>query len=113
MISNFIKKWSNLNKILILGMTAGKNPIGFLRKIIDQFNFLILLPIDDHQYIQPYEIKEKVKKKLKKKISIECCLNINDALNLVSKKYISGKVLISGSLYLAGQVLKADGFKIK
>ena len=113
MISNFIKKWSNLNKILIFGMTVGKNPIGFLRKIIDQFNFLILLPIDDHQYIQPYEIKEKVKKKLKKKISIECCLNINDALNLVSKKYISGKVLISGSLYLAGQVLKADGFKIK
>ena len=46
-------------------MTAGKNPTGFLRKIIDQFNFLILLPIDNHQYIQPYEIKENVKKKTK------------------------------------------------
>ena len=32
MISNFIKNWSDLNKILILGMTAGKNPIGFLEK---------------------------------------------------------------------------------
>ena len=113
MISNFIKNWSDLNKILILGMTAGKNPTGFLRKIIDQFNFLILLPIDNHQYIQPYEIKESVKKKIKKKINIECCLNINDALSLISANYSSGKILICGSLYLAGQVLKADGFKIK
>ena len=112
MISNFIKMVKSKQNFNFRN-DCRKEPNWFLRKIIDQFNFLILLPIDDHQYIQPYEIKEKVKKKLKKKISIECCLNINDALNLVSKKYISGKVLISGSLYLAGQVLKADGFKIK
>ena len=93
-------------------MTAGKDPVGFLKKIIDKFNFLVLLPIDNHQYIQPYEIKENVKKKLKKNINIECCLNINDALDIVSKSFSSGKILICGSLYLAGQVLKADGFKI-
>tara|TARA_B100000524_G_scaffold342586_1_gene237755 strand:+ start:37 stop:1338 length:1302 start_codon:yes stop_codon:yes gene_type:complete len=112
-ILNFVKNWSELNKVLILGMTAGKNPTSFLRKIIDQFNFLILLPIDNHQYVQPYEIKENVKKKLKKNINIECCLNINDALSLISENYSSGKILICGSLYLAGQILKADGFKIK
>ena len=112
-ILKFIKNWSDMNKILILGMTAGKNPTGFLRKIIDEFNCLILLPIHDHQYIQPYEIKENVKKKLKKKIKTECCLNINDALSFVSKNFSSGKILICGSLYLAGQVLRADGFKIK
>ena len=112
-ILKFIKNWSDMNKILILGMTAGKNPTGFLRKIIDEFNCLILLPINDHQYIQPYEIKENVKKKLKKEIKTECCLNINDALSFVSKNFSSGKILICGSLYLAGQVLKADGFKIK
>lgn len=112
-ILKFIENWSDINKILILGMTAGKNPTGFLRKIIDKFNFLILLPINDHQYIHPYEIKENVMKKLKKEIKTECCLNINDALNFVSKNFSSGKILICGSLYLAGEVLKADGFKIR
>ena len=113
MISKFIKNWSDLNKILIFGMTVGKNPTSFLRKIIDNFNFLILLPIDNHQYIQPYEIKENIKNKLRKNINIECCLNINDAIDVISKNFSSGKILICGSLYLAGQVLKADGFKIK
>ena len=113
MISKFIKNWSDLNKILIFGMTVGKNPTSFLRKIIDNFNFLILLPIDNHQYIQPYEIKENIKNKLRKNINIECCLNINDAIDIISKNFSSGKILICGSLYLAGQVLKADGFKIK
>ena len=46
-------------------MTAGKNPARFLKRIIDKFNYLILLPINDHQYIQPYEIKQNMKKKLK------------------------------------------------
>ena len=53
------------------------------------------------------------KNKLRKNINIECCLNINDAIDVISKNFSSGKILICGSLYLAGQVLKADGFKIK
>ena len=32
MISKFIKNWSDINKILIFGMTVGKNPTSFLRK---------------------------------------------------------------------------------
>ena len=99
-ISEFIENWSDINKILILGMTAGKNPARFLKRIIDKFNYLILLPINDHQYIQPYEIKQNVEKKLKKNICIECCLNIREAMKLVSKKYTSGKILICGSLIL-------------
>ena len=63
-ILKFIENWSDINKILILGMTMVKIN-WFLRKIIDKFNFLILLPINDHQYIHPYEIR-KCKKKLKK-----------------------------------------------
>ena len=55
-------------------MTAGKNPTSFLRKIIDNFNFLILLPIDNHQYIQPYEIKENIKNKLRKILILSAAL---------------------------------------
>ncbi len=113
MIFSFIKEWKNQNKIMILAMTTGKNPITFLKKIISQFKLIILLPIENHQYIQPYEIKENIKTKFDNKIRVECRLNINEAIELILEKYSSANILICGSLYLAGQILKEDGFKIK
>ena len=113
MIFTFIKKWKNQDKIMILAMTTGKNPITFLKKIIKQFKLLILLPIENHQYIQPYEIKENIRTKVNSAIKVECSLNIYEAIDVILKKHSSGKVLICGSLYLAGQILQADGFKIK
>ena len=46
-------------------------------------------------------------------MNIETCVNILEAMKLIVKKFSSGRILICGSLYLAGQVLKDDGFKIK
>ena len=51
-------------------------------------------------------------KNLKGLKEIEICVNINEALRIVLNKFRKGKILICGSLYLAGQVLKNDGFKI-
>ena len=42
----------------------------------------------------------------------ECCLDIREALTSIKRKFSSGKILICGSLYLAGEILKEDGFKI-
>jgi dihydrofolate synthase/folylpolyglutamate synthase len=113
MISSFIKDWRNQDKIMILAMTSGKNPTTFLKKIINQFKLVILLPIENHQYIQPYEIKQSIRTKFDHRIKVECRLNINEAIDLILERYSSGKILICGSLYLAGQILKKDGFKIK
>ncbi|MEE2694828.1 MAG: Mur ligase family protein [Pseudomonadota bacterium] len=113
MINKVIQEWKNENIILILGMTIGKQPINFLKQIIKNISALVLLPINDHHYIQPYEIKNDVLLKLKTKISIFCKLDIEEALATVKKRFSSGKILISGSLYLAGDVLRRDGFKIK
>ena len=85
----------------------------FLKKIGNRISLLILLPIDDHQYIHPYEIKENINKSNINNIEIETCLNINDALVLILERFSKGKVLVCGSLYLAGQILENDGFKIK
>ena len=107
-----IDKWKNSKIILILGMVSGKDPVKFLKKIVNKISLLILLPIDDHQYIHPYKIKESLNKNLKGLKEIEICVNINEALRIVLNKFRKGKILICGSLYLAGQVLKNDGFKI-
>ena len=112
-ISSEIKVWDQQKIILILGMISGKDPIKFLKKIGNTISLLILLPIDDHQYIHPYEIKENINKSSINNIEIETCLNIYDALNLILERFSKGKVLICGSLYLAGQILENDGFKIK
>ena len=107
-----IDKWKKSKIILILGMVSGKDPVKFLKKIVNKISLLILLPIDDHQYIHPYRIKESLNKSLKNFKEIETCVNINEALKLIYTRFEKGKVLICGSLYLAGQVLKNDGFKI-
>ena len=107
-----IDKWKSSKIILILGMVSGKDPVKFLKKIVNKISLLILLPIDDHQYIHPYKIKESLNKSLKGFKEIETCVNINEALRLILTKFKKGKILICGSLYLAGQVLKNDGFKI-
>ena len=93
-------------------MVSGKDPVKFLKKIVNKISLLILLPIDNHQYIHPYKIKESLNKSLTGLKEIETCVNVNEALGLISKKFNKGKVLICGSLYLAGQILKNDGFKI-
>ena len=113
MIKKVIQKWKSENIILILGMTVGKQPTNFLRQIIDNVSAIILLPINDHHYIQPYEIKNDILLKLKAKIDIICKLDVEEALVVTKKKFCSGKILVCGSLYLAGEVLKRDGFKIK
>ena len=111
-LSTEIDNWKNSKIILILGMVSGKDPVKFLKKIVNKISLLILLPIDDHQYIHPYKIKENLNKSLKDFKEIETCVNINEALRLVLNRFKKGKILICGSLYLAGQVLKSDGFKI-
>ena len=111
-IFNTLEEWNEKNIILIIGMVQGKDPIKFVLKLIKKIKILIILPISDHEYIQPYEIKNKLISKLNEKIQIECCLNINEALELLKKKINHGKVMICGSLFLAGEVLERDGYKI-
>ena len=61
----------------------------------------------------PYEIKNLVIEKFNPNFEISCCLNIEEALKITTQKFSGGKILICGSLYLAGEILRADGFKIK
>ena len=113
MLSKVVNSWEGGKLILIIGMINGKDPIKFLNKLIHNISLLIILPINDHQCIMPYEIKNLVVDNFKPKFDIECCLNIEEAIIFTKKKFSDGKILICGSLYLSGEILRADEYKIK
>lgn len=113
MLSKEVDSWGGGKLVLIIGMINGKDPIKFLKKLIHNISLLIILPINDHQCIMPYEIKNLVIKNFRPDFDIECCLNIEEAVIFTKKKISDGKILICGSLYLSGEILKADGYKIR
>mgnify|MGYP001340080855 CR=1 FL=1 len=112
MLSKIVNSWEEKKIILIIGMINGKDPINFLNKLIHNISLLIILPINDHQCVMPYEIKNLVIKKFNPDFDIECCLNIEEAIVVTEKKFSGGKILVCGSLYLSGEILRADGYKI-
>ena len=111
-INKIIEKWKKENVFLVIGMMVGKNPLSFIKKLIKNLSAIFLLPIPDHQYIRPYEIKKIIKEEINSKISVECYLDIKEVLKIIKETYPRGKLVICGSLYLAGEILKQDGFKI-
>ena len=60
MLSKVVNSWDEKKIILIIGMINGKDPIKFLNKLIHNISLLIVLPINDHQCVMPYEIKNLV-----------------------------------------------------
>ncbi len=112
MLAKTLSEWGNANIFIIMGMTIGKDPQSFLKEVIKNVSGLFLLPITDHQYIQPYEIKRNIQSTHKLPFEIECCLDVIEALKIIKRSYTNGKIMICGSLYLAGEILKKDGFKI-
>ena len=112
-LSQIVNGWEDKKVILIVGMIQGKDPITFLNKLIHNVSLLIILPINDHQCLMPYEIKNLVVERFNPNFDIECCLNIEEAIVITKKKFSGGKILVCGSLYLSGEVLTADNYKIK
>ena len=111
-IKKIIEKWKKENVFLVIGMMIGKDPNSFIKKLIKNLSAIFLLPIPDHQFIRPYEIKKIIEQDIGSTIDIECSLDIKEVLKKIKETYSSGKLVICGSLYLAGEVLKQDGFKI-
>ena len=111
-IKKIIEKWKKENVFLVIGMMIGKDPNSFIKKLIKNLSAIFLLPIPDHQFIRPYEIKKIIEQDIGSTIEIECSLDIKEVLKKIKETYSSGKLVICGSLYLAGEVLKQDGFKI-
>ena len=106
MLLNNLKKWKEENLFLIFGMLNNKEPKEFLDKVINYFQSIYVVPIINHLFITTEQIKEIYKEKNK---IIKSSLSVNEALKNLRGENKKGKIIICGSLYLAGDVLKENG----
>ena len=101
--------WKESNLFLIFGMLSNKEPKEFLNEIIKYFENLYVLPVHGHEYVKSSCLKKiyfNYKQKIKSKTKVEF------ALEDIKNRYKEGKIIICGSLYLAGEILKKNGTKI-
>ena len=105
MLLDNIKKWKEENLFLIFGMLSNKEPREFLNKIINYFRSIYVVPIANHSFISTQQIKQIYKEK---KDIIKPSLSVIETLRVLKREYKKGKIIICGSLYLAGDVLKEN-----
>ena len=106
MLLDNLKKWEKDNLFLIFGMINGKEPKEFLTKIFPLIKSLQVIPIKKHQFIGSKEIQQIFKDKCG---IIRPEKNIQNAIKYITNNFTGGKIVICGSLYLAGYVLKSNG----
>jgi dihydrofolate synthase / folylpolyglutamate synthase len=92
---------------VVIGMLRNKDVIGFIRPFAQRIVTLHAVPILGHEHHEPKEICRQAQEAL----GIENAYpmdNVEDALKRIAKNKKARNILICGSLYLAGQVLKAN-----
>ena len=105
MLLDNIKKWKEENLFLIFGMLSNKEPKEFLNKIINYFRSIYVIPIVNHSFFSTQQIKQIYKDK---KDIIKPSLSVVETLKALKRDYKKGKIIICGSLYLAGDILKEN-----
>ena len=101
-----LKKWKKDNLFLIFGMINGKEPKEFLKRIFPLIKSLQVIPIKKHQFISSKEIQEIFRDESR---IIRPEKTIQNAIKYITNNFTGGKIVICGSLYLAGDVLKSNG----
>ena len=95
--------------VIIAGMLATKDNAGFLRNFTGLARKLIAVPVPQAEKAVPAETLSDIARQIG--ISATSRDNVEDALAAVAKLELDPppRILITGSLYLAGEVLKANG----
>ena len=87
---------------LVLGMLANKEPVGLLAPIAPLAEKLIAVPTPNHEHHSPESLAEIA---TGLGIPSHTASNIASALRAIAKSGTPTRILILGSLYLAGEVL--------
>ncbi|QNA83578.1 bifunctional folylpolyglutamate synthase/dihydrofolate synthase [Sphingomonas sp. So64.6b] len=96
---------------IILGMLSNKDPEGLLQPIAEMAESLTAVPVPDHEHHSPADLAQHARR-----LGISATAtdqNVPDALRSIARRCdprgTPPVVLILGSLYLAGEVLAANG----
>lgn len=105
-------KKDNKYKILIIGMLQRKDSYSYIKNLKEVFDMIITVGIlSDNTSKNPQEFREEFLKQ--DYINVAAKDNFIDALKYINEKFKNSnnlKVVISGSLYLAGEVLEYAKF---
>lgn len=93
---------------IVCGLLRNKDALGFLRPFADRIASFQAVPIPGHEHHAPTELCQRVQSQLGI-ADAEPCNDVEAALAVVCNRRPAGDVLICGSLYLAGEVLRANG----
>jgi dihydrofolate synthase / folylpolyglutamate synthase len=94
--------------ILIVGMLTTKDPIGFLRPFAGLAREAVTVPVPGHTGREPAELAEAARAS---GLRAETAADVASALRSIAGRTLEmpPRVLICGSLYLAGLVLEESG----
>ena len=94
---------------VIAGVMKGKDVEGFLKPLAPFTGRLLAVPLKDKDACVPPEALCETANKLG--LNAEPCGSLSAALEEISGDAESSRVLITGSLYLAGEVLRITGYR--
>lgn len=90
---------------LVVGMLSNKDPRGFLEPMAPFANRLIAVPVPHHEHHEPADLAAIAKTLA---VPARTAASVANALRHLAKSEAPARVLILGSLYLAGEVLAAN-----
>jgi dihydrofolate synthase / folylpolyglutamate synthase len=93
---------------VIIGMLRNKDVTGFLEPFADRIASLHAVPIPGHEHHDPKDICWQVQSVLGVKHA-DPVDDVETALDRIAQGGTARRILICGSLYLAGEVLRANG----
>ena len=92
---------------VIIGMLKNKDALGFLKPFTQKIASLQAVPIPGHEHHDPAELCRRVQDSLGIK-SAGTQASVSKAIEELSREGPAANVLICGSLYFAGEVLRAN-----
>lgn len=93
---------------IICGMLRNKDALGFLRPLNSRMKYFHAVPIVGHEHHDPKDLCWMVQDALGM-VWLDPCGTVAEAVGKIAADEPDATVLICGSLYLAGEVLKANG----
>ncbi len=93
---------------IVCGMLANKDALGFLYPLATRMTGFQAVPIGGHAHHDPEDLCRQVQDALAVAWS-EPASSVSEALGRIAAEAPDAAVLICGSLYLAGEVLEANG----